>query len=187
MDKVKEAILNPSRISRSIGLRLMLIFALWCSFGFRYEESEEYSVKAAFIYKFTNYIDWGTLTPANDFVIGIVGTSPIKDQLNEIARTKTVNTRKIVIKQFNKVEDIEACQILFIPDRSTLKLDDILGRLTAKGTLTISERDGYAERGTEINFVEVDNKLKFEANPKAINAAGLKASSQLLKLAIIVE
>lgn len=184
---MKKAPFNPYSIARSIGLRLMLVLALWCSFGFRYEENEEYSVKAAFIYKFTNYIDWGTMAPSNDFVIGIMGTSPIKDQLTEIARTKTVNTKKIIVKQFNKPEEIEACQILFIPEKSIVKLDDILYRINGKGTLTISEREGYAEKGTEINFIEVDNKLKFEANPKAISAAGLKASSQLLKLAIIVE
>jgi hypothetical protein len=52
--------------------------------------------------------------------------------------------------------------------------------------LTISEETGFARMGTAFNFVVLNNKLKFEANLNAIYLAGLRASSQLLKLAIIV-
>jgi hypothetical protein len=66
-------------------------------------------------------------------------------------------------------------------------LEDILAKTADKGILVISEKDGYAELGAAFNFVIVNRKLKFEANVKAINSAGLTASSQLLKLAIIVK
>ncbi|MEO5907735.1 MAG: YfiR family protein [Ginsengibacter sp.] len=52
---------------------------------------------------------------------------------------------------------------------------------------TISEQPGFAEQGTAFNFVVKRNRLKFEANLKSISSAGLKAGSQLLKLAIIVD
>jgi YfiR/HmsC-like len=58
--------------------------------------------------------------------------------------------------------------------------------LIDKGTLTISEQPGFAGMGTAFNFVPDHDKLKFEANVNSINEAGLKASSKLLKLAIIV-
>jgi len=178
MHRVKEA-----------GAKLLLIGMLVCSFGFVPETDEtiEYTIKAAFIYKFTNYIEWNAPTTGDEFVIGIVGNSPIKDQLDEIARTKTVNAKKITIRQYNRPEEIGACHILFIPEKSPVNIYEILSRTNGKAILTISERDGYAAKGTDINFIQVDNKLKFEANPKAISAGGLKASSQLLKLAIIVE
>jgi hypothetical protein len=163
-------------------------FFLACSFTAPFiEDTEEYSIKAAFIYKFTNYIDWDSLLPGNEFVIGVVGASPLKDELDEIARTKTVHNKKIVIRQFKKLDDISPCHILFISRDTPLPLADILTKVYGKGTLTISERDGYAKRGTEINFIEIDNKLRFEASPRNISAAGLKASSQLLKLAVIVD
>jgi hypothetical protein len=66
-------------------------------------------------------------------------------------------------------------------------LREILNQTKSKNTLTISEQEGYAKQGTAINFIIVDSKLKFEANTKAIISAGLIASSQLLKLAVIVE
>jgi hypothetical protein len=169
-------------------MQLLLMLCMICSFSAQpFDQPQEYTIKAAFIYKFTNYIDWDSMIPGNEFVIGVVGPSPIKSELAEIARTKTVKDKKITVLQFNKPDEIGACNILFIPEKSPVALDDILAKANNKGTLTISEKEGYAARGTGINFIVVDNKLKFEANPKAINASGLKASSQLLKLAIIVE
>jgi hypothetical protein len=168
-------------------LRVCLLALLVCSFTVPSQtEDSEYDIKAAFIYQFTNYIDWDSLIPGDQFIIGIIGNSPVNEQLDEIARTKNVKGKKIVIRRFDKLEEIGPCHILFIPRKASFPFSDILAKIESKGTLTITEKAGYAKKGAAINFVEVDDKLKFEANPKSINDAGLKASSQLLKLAIIV-
>jgi hypothetical protein len=151
------------------------------------EKVGEYNMKAAFIYNFTKYVEWKAATGENEFIIGVIGTSPISDPLVEVVRTETVDGKKIVIKQFNKPAEIGFCHILFISRNATIALEDILAKTAGKGMLIVSEQDGYAEQGTAINFIIVNRKLKFEANVKAINAAGLTASSQLLKLAIIIK
>ena len=151
------------------------------------DKASEYNLKAAFIYNFTKYIEWKTVSADSEFIIGIIGASPINDPLVEVIKTETVDGKKIIIKQFNKTADISGCHILFISRNSGVALEDILAKTTGKGMLIISEQDGYAKIGTAINFVIVNRKLKFEANVKAINTAGLAASSQLLKLAIIVK
>lgn len=185
-NKIRQA-LYYAGMARMVMSLALLVF-MTCSFSpAPAQDDEEYNIKAAFVYKFTNYIEWGQSLPGNEFIIGVIGSSPIKDQLTEIAKNKTVKDKKIVIRQFNKLEDIGACHILFIPKKTPFPLNEILAKIAGKGTLTIAEKAGYAHKGADINFVEVDDKLKFEANPKEINAAGLKASSQLLKLAIIVD
>jgi hypothetical protein len=97
-----------------------------------------------------------------------------------------VANRKITIKNFDKPEDITYCNILFIPKKIPYALRSVLEKV-GRGTLTISEESGYAKQGTSFNFIINNDKLKFEANLKALYLAGLKASSQLLKLAIIVD
>jgi hypothetical protein len=81
---------------------------------------------------------------------------------------------------------LDQCDILFIPKDNTFSLESIL-RNVGNGVLTISEQPGFAKRGTTFNFTIINNKLKFEANLHAINDANLKVSSQLLKLATIVD
>ena len=162
---------------------------LLCSFGgavVAQTQEQEANLKAVFIYNFTRYIDWDTSGAENDFVIGVIGSSAVTGPLTEIAKTNTVKNKKIIIRHFSNPDEITPCNILFISANSSFPLSSILAKIN-KGTLTISEEAGYAEQGTAFNFVVVNDKLKFEANVKSINAAGLKASSQLLKLAIIVD
>lgn len=148
-------------------------------------KEKEADLKAVFIYNFTKYVDWEVNEPQNEFVIGIIGSSAVTKSLVEIAKTNSAKNKKISIRRFNSPDEIGNCHVLFITQKSPFALSSILNK-TGKGTLTISEEDGFAERGTAFNFIIVNDKLKFEANLKAIDAAGLKASSQLLKLAIIV-
>src|SRR6476620_6404608 len=163
-------------------LRFVLVLAICSIVGnsvLAQRSDPESDLKASFIYNFTKYIEWDESEP-NEFSIGVIGPSPTYISLLEIAKKKTANEKKIVVRHFNKPEEIINCDILFISANSTNQLPAILGKVN-KGTLTISEEDGAAEQGTAFNFVLVNDKLKFEANVKAINAAGLKASSQLLK------
>jgi hypothetical protein len=149
------------------------------------KEMEESGLKAAFIYNFTKYIEWNA-DSSDIFSIGVFGSSPIYESLKEISATKTVSNKKIVLKHFTNPEEITFCNVLFISANGPFPLASILSK-TGKGTLTIGEQEGYAEEGTAFNFVVANDKLKFEANVKSIIAAGLKASSQLLKLARIVD
>ena len=148
---------------------------------------QEANLKAAFIYSFTRYIDWGAYDDNYTFVIGVLGEdSPVLPPLHEIAKSKTINNKRIEIRIINKISELKDCKIVFISKECPFSLHAVLDHIP-KGVLTISESDGYASLGTDFNFVIVNQRLKFEANLKAIASSGLKAGSQLLKLAIIVD
>lgn len=149
--------------------------------------NKESNVKAAFVYNFTAYIDWDGYQNGNEFIIGVIGDSPITESLSQIANSKKVNGKKISIRKFKSPDEINHCHILFISSDTAFPLNEILGKAAVKGTLIISEKQGFASQGAAINFVVVNNNLKFEVNTKSITSSGLKASSQLLKLAILVE
>lgn len=149
-------------------------------------EAQEYDLKAAYIYNITKFIYWETAIPENEFIIGVVGSSSIYKPLVEIAKTKTVNDTKIIIRQYTKAEEINNCNILFIPEKTSFPLDEILSKTKSKKILTISEHEGYGLKGTAINFITINDKLKFEVNIKTLESLGLKASAQFLKLAVII-
>lgn len=150
-------------------------------------ELEEYSLKAAFIYNFTKFIEWNSFAPEKEFIIGVMDNSPINEPLALIAKTKTVNNKKIIIQKFDTPDQISFSHILFVPRNFSFPLNEILSKAAVKGTLIVCEKNGFAAEGASINFIIVNNNLKFEANTKSINSAGLKASSQMLKLAVNIE
>lgn len=170
-------------------LKRILLVTLFSAFAgtiSAQKAQQQANLEAAFIYNFTKYIDWGSYDDGSDFVIGVAGDSPIIQSLNAIAAMSTIDNKRISVKMINSTSDVTGCNIVFISKKCPLTLNSILEK-AGPGILTISEQPGFAEAGTAFNFVLVNNRLKFEANLKAISSAGLKAGSQLLKLAIIVD
>ena len=173
-----------NRIPKKI---FLLLLSGWFTGMALAQPDPEANLKAAFIYNFTRYIEWDSAANAGkDFVIGVMGPSPVADALSLISANNKVNNKRIVVQQYAKPEDIGSCQVLFIPKKIPYSLPSILERVN-KGVLTISEEPGFARLGTALNFVLIKQKLKFEASLKAFVISGLRASSQLLKLAIIVD
>ena len=85
-------------------------------------QEKEADIKAAFIYNFTKYIDWDTTVDENNFTIGVIGYSPVTASLNEIAKTYTIKNKRIVIRTFDRPEDIEYCNILIYPGKPSFSI-----------------------------------------------------------------
>lgn len=166
-----------------------IILALMTGFrtpGAAQGEDLETNLKAAFLYNFTKYIDWQLGPDDTQFVIGVVGTSEVETALEQIARTSTVDGRRIVVRHIDRLEEIGGCHLLFIARDRRAGLREILSKVN-RGEIAVAEESGAAREGAGFNFVLAGEKLKFEANMRALSSSGLKVSSQLLKLAIIVK
>lgn len=153
------------------------------------ETAYAYKVKAVFLHHFLRYLKWPDDYTAKPYNIAFIGNSPVIPTLKQIAANKTVNNRKIVIKEFQNIQDMdmEKCHILFIGQPETESLKDILENAGRKHILTVSDQNGFAKKGVPINFVMIEGRITFEINVKAIKKAGLYPSSQILKLAVLVE
>ena len=176
-----------SKIALSSVLSYFIMTGICSPLIAQIEQGQEYKLKAVFIYHFTKYFQWSYSDTSGTFEIAIIGDSNIIDPLKEIAEKKLVKGRRIKIKHFQAVEDINKCHILFISASEINQLDKILQRVKKENILTISDSNGFANKGVAINFVLVKEKIKFEINSRALEHAGLQASSQLQKLAILVE
>ncbi|MEP7236608.1 MAG: YfiR family protein [Ferruginibacter sp.] len=150
------------------------------------QANQESSLKAVFIYNFTKYIEWDNLNSENNFIIGIMGSSSVDLPMEAIAKNNLIKNKKIIFKHFSSPEDISYCHILFIPRDFPISIKSVSEKVDKK-VLVIAEKPGASRQGASINFIIVNDKLKFEISQDAMSAAGLKASSQLLKLAIITD
>jgi hypothetical protein len=103
-----------------------------------------------------------------------------------LAEKKLANDKSIEVHHFKTIQDLQDSQILFISASEKEQIGAILSTLGNKPILTISDTPGFCERGIMINFFMQGDMVKFEMNPVKLESAGLKASSQLQKLARIV-
>jgi uncharacterized protein DUF4154 len=147
----------------------------------------EYQVKAGFLYNFVKFVDWpaSAFPPTGDTVIiGVIGDDPFGAILDQVLQGKTCcHDRKLVVRRFQRIDQIAECHVLFIASSEEPRLAEILRVLDGVSVLTVGEMERFVERGGMIGFQRADNKLRFEINTDAANRAGLTISSQLLKLA----
>ncbi|MBR5643684.1 MAG: DUF4154 domain-containing protein [Salinivirgaceae bacterium] len=134
------------------------------------------------IYNFTKHVEW----PATkgDFVVCVLGKTEVLSQLKAITNGKTVNGKPIKVVGVNNVGDIPNCQILYVPTGEIFKLKPAIEKVGNAATLIVSNFPGALDDGSCINFVEVDEKIKYEASKANIENRGLKANLYLLNNAV---
>ena len=149
------------------------------------DASREYLVKAAFIYNFMQFVQWPSAAfPAPDapFAVAVVGDDPFDGALDRVLAQKAIGAHAVVVRHFASAGDIDSCQLLFVPAGQDAQLDAIFQKIAGKPVLTIGEDDAFIQRGC-IEFFLEEKKIRFQINLDAINAASLKISAKLAKLA----
>ena len=149
----------------------------------------EYSVKAAFLYHFVEFVEWPRASPLppGTVTIGVLGQDPFGDVLDKAILEKVVAGRTLAIRRFATVDALEPCDILFISSSEMPRLPQILARLKEGPVLTVGEADRFARRGGMIGFFFEEHRLRLEVNRHAAERAGLRVSSKLLAVARLVK
>ena len=143
--------------------------------------------KAVFMYNFVDFVAWPESASDSLFTFGILGESSITVPLREIAAGKSSTIRKLSVEVFGEIDEIDRCNILFVSTGYASRMEELKRTLGNRNILTIADTPGLGARGVAINFYISDGRLRFEINRESLKRAGLYASSQLLKLATLVE
>jgi YfiR/HmsC-like len=164
----------------------LLLFAPWNAPA----QSNEYQIKAAFLYNFAQFVEWPPAAFASTtapFYIGVLGKDPFGKALDETVQGETIGNRKIIIQRSQQLAGLKSCQVIFISQSEKEHAAKILSELDSKPVLTVSEIAGFDQLGGIINFYLEGTKVRFEINPTAARHDGLKISAQLLSLGKIVQ
>jgi hypothetical protein len=151
--------------------------------------SHEYDLKAAFLFNFAQFVEWPpqAFADANTpITIAILGEDPFGASLDEIVANETAHNRRIVVRRYHSVEEVENCQILFISQSNSRDLKHIASKLDHRSILTVGDTENFAARAGIIGFEVNQRRLRLRINLAAATAMGLTISSKLLRQAAIV-
>jgi hypothetical protein len=154
------------------------------------EINREYAIKAAYLYQFGRYVQWPDQTFADKdspLVIGVLGTDPFGGVLEEIAHTKRIEGRPILVKHFNSMSEYTPCHILFVTaSAGQEQAAAAIQKAQKTHLLLVGEEPEFARNGGTMNFFLDENKVRFEVNTDVAKQEQLRISSKLLSLAKIV-
>jgi len=140
-------------------------------------------LKALYLYNFARNVDWPSEYKSGNFVIGVVGSTDVYVKLVELYSSKSIGSQPIEIRQFKSTAAIGKCHLLYLPVSQHEKLDEITKGQNKSSSLVVTENDGALVDGAVINFIVIDNKLKYELNKKRAVKRKLIIGQNLLKLA----
>ena len=173
-------------LRQKIVVIFLILFSLMSIDSF--SQDKNFKAYSLFVYNFMKYMEWPEKDNQGDFVIGTIGDSPIEMELNQLAKTKKIRGRNIVIKKYRGLEDVGTCHLLYVASSKTSLIKEIDKKLSGKSTLVVGEREGAAYKGAGISFaIAEDDAISFDINKKAIESHALKISSSLIKLGDVID
>ncbi len=162
---------------------LGLVFLL-CPLTMSLAQNEMF--KALFMYNFTKNVEWPADMRQGDFVIAVLGDSPVIAELQKVAASKKVGQQSIVVKKVDNVAAVDKCHILYLPTGKSGDFGSVLSKIEGKPILLVTDKEGLAQQGACINYVVVGGKLNFEINKARFQKQGLQMSGSLANLGIVI-
>jgi hypothetical protein len=163
----------------------MLVFAmLFVMISGKTQAQDKYKNQAMFVYNFTRMNAWPQDAQTGDFVIGVFGNSPIQKELTDIAATRQAGNRTIVIKQFNNVDEITKCQVIYVSPSQSRQIQAINQKLKDSKipALLISDGRNTLEMGAAVNFVLDNDKQRYEISEANAKGVGITLGSDMIRL-----
>lgn len=172
--------------------RLFLLSVALSWSGVSYGESSDLSVqvKAAYLYKFLSYVEWpaSTFEHANSpLVIGVIGADDIAEHLKQIKDSAHVLGRGIDVRFLKPGDSLVGLHILFVGHGEHERIRRTLEPAQTLPVLTVTDAVGALALGGTINFLMIDNHIRFEVSLTQAERRRLKISARLLAVAQKVE
>jgi hypothetical protein len=146
----------------------------------------EARLKAAFVYNFARFVEWPGNSSAAPIRIRVLGHGDLASPLVDVVRGKSAGGHPIDVASISVMSSADCCEILLIERSESKHLKEIAASLAGKPVLTVCDGGSCYRDGAMIAFQIVDDTVRFQINQESAAHAGLRISSQLLKVAIAI-
>ena len=185
------AFLNVPRSAKPAGaMRVLLVAAAACLSALAPSPARaqtptvEYAVKATYLYKFAPFVEWpaAALNASEPLVICVVGNDAVADLVDEAVKGQAPGGHPIRVVHLPAAARDAHCHILYVALRGAAAAS-ALGSVRGQPVLTVTDGARDPRATGIVNFVVLDNRVRFEIDQGAAADNHLVISSKLLSLA----
>ncbi len=182
VQRVRHCLISLLRLAPGAAL---MLFAAPAMSAPAYSED---AVKAAYLYRFTQYIEWPQ-APAADvpFTIAVLDAPGVAAELRQILPNHRIKNSAAQVREITRVQDLGAAQMLYIGATQVERLRDDIAALGTRPVLVVTDAERGLAAGSVLNFVLLEHRVRFEVSLAAADHAHLRISSELLGVATRVE
>lgn len=145
----------------------------------------ESEVKAAHVFKFKKYVEWPAeaLPEGEPIVVGVVGAEDVAKALDRLVEQRETSRRQVEVRRLERSDSLAGIHILYVGRDKALDLQDWLGRAQGKPILCVTDTDNSMPPGSMINFVQDNDRTRFDISLTAAERSQIKLSAALLTVA----
>lgn len=143
----------------------------------------EYKLKAAFLYRISQFVEWPEGEAGERaFHICVLGSDPFGDSLRELS-TRNHGSRPIALLYPATAREARACQMVYLDSGGKKAIGELTASLADLPVLTVGGAEQFVDQGGGVGFVVEGGKLRMEINVEVLRRARLKPSAKLLEVA----
>lgn len=148
-------------------------------------EATEHELKAAFLFNFVKFVEWPpeALDRRASLEVCVLGDDLLHEALQRSLRGKTVRDKPIATRRIASLQATGECHVLFVSSAHHDDMPAIVPLVRLHHVLLVGEGPRFLAAGGTIAFDVENDRLRFDVDTDAATGAGLKLSSQLLKVA----
>ena len=184
-----KATLRPMAMSRYA--RVLVLPFLLCAAVPQQRDADKDTtaiLQANYLYNIAKLVEWKDPAMRNgNFIIGVIGNANLYQELIKQYSTRTIGKQPIEVRKLPRSSEVERCHMLFVGRSDLALLPEIYKRMNGKPTLLVTEYAGALDDGAVVNFVKVQNLLKYEMSLHNAQKHGLVMGLTLKNLAHRVE
>lgn len=139
--------------------------------------------KAAYVFNFVKFVEWPAAEQDQTLTVCFVGADGVYQALTVGIDKKRVGQRSLTAVKITDTSPADTCNALYI--EAPLASDYTLP--SEQAVLTISDAANFTAQGGMIGLFTENHRLRFTINLHSAHRAGLRISSDLLKLAASVQ
>jgi len=143
------------------------------------------ALKAAFLYNFAKFTEWPA-DAAAPISLCVLDDKEAEDALVRLVSGASINGRTVTVSRAISRDRLRSCHLLYIAANDAATVDAIIGELKGAPVLTVSPGERFTHHGGIVGLLVEGNKMRFAINPETAQRSGVRLSSRLLSLAIIV-
>jgi hypothetical protein len=145
----------------------------------------EYAVKAAYLYKFTPFVEWPPSAfagPGSPFNVCVLGDDPFGPSLDQAVGGHMVGDHPVKVRRLQSADSAGDCHILYVALSRPPQAAAVLSKVRGDPILTVTEQS-LGVSGGVIQFLVRDGHVRFTIDEAAAVANRVVISAKLLSLA----
>jgi hypothetical protein len=144
----------------------------------------EEPVKAAFLYRFTGFVEWPSDTnTASTFIVAVLGSKGVAGELEKILLQQSIKSRPARVRTISSAREARGAHVIYVGPEYRGDLRGFIQQIGSTPILIVTDHPQGLDHGSIVNFMLVDRRVRFEVSLAAANRAGLKINSGMLAVA----